>query len=334
MHTRVTRTHWLAYVAAIVALFVASPPVQATTTLRIGHVGNGQGAIHAGAERFAQHLADVSGGEMEVEIIGRGALGNIPELWVQMQAEALDMQVIDTGAISLLESGKPIQVLLTPFLFESQAHLRRYMKSPLARSLLDDIAVTSGIRYLGHVGERSPRVISTTHRPIVSVADLRGMEMRVPRHPMFIEIFDRWGSIATPVQPSDMFMALKSGLVDGEDNGIVTLASGSNASIIRHVTPINWNRSVVALWISDKRWQSLTDQQRSWIDDAVSRSEFDAAAAFDIDMRNAREKLDELGIEIHKPELGGFKAIVEDFVDAHEGTIWPNGEVERIRALR
>ena len=320
--------------AVLLALLLATgvsaePPV----VLRIGHVGHGQGAIHAGAKRFAAHLESASNGSMRVDIVGRGALGRIPELFVQMQSGALDMQVIDVPAIDVLRAGQRMDVLLTPFLFESQAHLRRYFASELARAPLEQLATTLGIRYVGYVAERSPRIVSTTRRPVRSVEDMIGLKMRVPGAPMFREIFAAWGSVPTPTAPGGTFMALKTGLVDGEDNGIVNMVSGPNAAVIRHVTPIDWARTVVGLWIADKRWHGFDERQRDWIREAVAASEREAATAFDVDMRAARRRLDELGIEVHEPDLTGFTAIVDDFVARHEGKRWPEGEVARIRAL-
>jgi len=332
------RSRFRSYLSSIgLAFLLTGPSVHAAgepTVLRIGHTGHGQGALHGGAVRFAQQLETISSGAMQVDIVGRGALGGISDMFVQMQAGALDIQVIDVPAIGVLKAGQRMDVLLTPFLFESQAHLRRYFASETAHGPLRELAANTGIRYIGYVAERSPRVISTTRKAVRAVDDMAGLKMRIPGSPLFREVFAAWGSVPTPTSPGDMFMALRTGMVDGEDNGIVNMVNGQNATVIRHVTPIDWHRAVVGLWFSDIRWNTLDERERDWVHAAASASEQQAADAFELDMKAARKRLEALGIQVHEADLSGFAAIVDDFVARHEGERWPDGEVARIRSLR
>ncbi|NND92417.1 MAG: TRAP transporter substrate-binding protein [Granulosicoccus sp.] len=323
----------LALTLVLVPLWSTHAAAQAKT-LKLAHVGTLDGAIGRGASRFANELRAVSAGAMDVQIIPLAALGGIRENWAQLQAGSLDMQVIDLSAISLLKEAAHAQVSLLPFIFADQTHFRNFAESRLLAELLDPVRQATHIRYLGIVEDRSPRVISTTTTPVTTVADLKGVKIRVPPHPMFIEVFRLWGASPTPLPASEMFMALKSGMVDGEDNGVINLVAGSNIKVIRHFTPINWNRSGVAAWISEHTWKTLTGEQRQWIMDASTRSAESSRLDYDQAMETAMRELTESGITLHEPDLTSFAKAAATMEKAYEGTVWPAGLAASVRALR
>lgn len=302
--------------------------------LKLGHVGHGNGAIHAGADRLAKHLKTVSNNKLTIEIHGRAVLGNIPELWVQMQQGSLDLQVIDAPAIAILKPAKRANVLLVPFLFRDQQHMRMYYKSDVFTELSESITTETGIRFVGAVAERSPRVVSTTKRPIRKVEDMQGLRIRVPGLPIFHDVFKAWGAVPVPIRPTEMFTALKSGVVEGEDNGVINLVYGRNAEIIKYFTPINWKRNVVAAWMSDKTWGSLTEQQQQWVTEAAELAANESANLFSSEMQQAYAELDKFGISVNQPDIDGFKSVTDTIIQSYEGKVWPAGEVARIRAVQ
>jgi len=325
---------WLIALLAIWIGLMLANSAHAKTILKLGHVGHAKGPIGAGAERFASNLRAVSGKRMDVQVVARGALGGISEMWVQMRSGSLDMQVIDIGAITRIRGAERVNVMLTPFLFSDQTHLRRYLNNDLFLDMINEVSAITRIRYLGIVSERSPRVISTTKKSIRTAEDLAGVKMRVPKLPMFVDVFESWGAIPIPVNPPEMFMALKTGLAEGEDNGVINLANGSLIEVIRHFTPINWLRTGVAAWISDGSWEKLSEQERTWVVKAIAQSTKEAAASFEVDIEKAMAKLRAADVHIHVPELNGFRMATDRIIDLHEGKLWPEGEVERIQSLR
>lgn len=326
------RRLWTIFLLAM-ALMVPAQIVYAETIIKLAHVGGPDGAIGRGGYRFADNLEKVSNGEMKVQVIIDGKLGFIPELWAQMQAGALDMQVIDLAAISLFKEAQAMQVSVLPYLFVSQDHFRSFTKAMFTQELLTEIRTKTGIRYLGIVEDRSPRIVSTTKRPVNSVADMKNLKIRVPGHPMYIKVFKHWGAIPTPMNPGEMFMALKTGMVEGEDNGVINLADSSNREVIKYVSQIDWSRSGVAAWISEITWEKLSDQEKLWVNEATLLSEDESQKDYAVNMASAVTKLEELGISIETVDVSGFKSATTDFHKQFEGDIWPQGLVEKIMAL-
>lgn len=308
------------------------PAMAFSTTLKLGHVGGPNTAIGQGGLRFKESLERVSGGQMRVEVHHGGTLGGIRDLWAQMQIGVVDMQVIDLSAISLLKAARPVQVVLLPYLFEDQDHYRRFAESELLETLLREVEQETNIKYLGIVEDRSPRIISTTTRPVSSVDDVIGLKIRVPPHPMFIDVFKLWGAVPTPIPPAEMFMSLKTGIVEAEDNGIVNLANGPLSDVIKHVSQIDWSRSGVAAWISTITWDQLNEQEQSWVQAAAAISQEDSKADFTRRMDEALQLLVEKRINIVDIDVDEFKASSAKIESQYADT-WSPELPERIRQL-
>lgn len=303
-------------------------------TLSLSHVGHETTAMHKGAARFDTHLQTVSGGAMSVKMFPRGQLGDTPELWVQMKAGTLDMQTIDFGAVSMNKPAARAIVTLVPFLFRDQDHVRKYFKSDVFEELSAAITEDTGIRFIEVVSERAPRVVSTTKRPVKTIDDMKGLRVRVPGAPLFIDIFKAWGAVPVSISSTEMLSALKSGIVDGEDNGATSLAEGQNSVVIKHFTTLDWHRGAVALWISEVTWQRLSDQQKNWVKEAAELAGLESQKHYASELQTAFDRLEEKGITIHEPVVEGFYPAREAIVAKHEGKLWPAGEVEKIMAIK
>ncbi|MEZ5730393.1 MAG: TRAP transporter substrate-binding protein [Burkholderiaceae bacterium] len=250
----------------------AAEPLQ----LRLAHVATEGSEIGRAAQRFADELEAVSAKAMHVDIHPRSTLGGMSQLWAQIGAGAIDLYPIDVGAASLLKAGRSLNVMFVPFLFRDQAHYDRFIESPLFVEEMARIDQASKTHFVGLVGHRSPRNIATTKRPIRRAADLAGVQMRVPPSRVFIKTYEAWGAVPVPVPPHELVTALRSGMVEGQSNGITSvyrpdLYRNGNPPL-RFVTPLNWAFSSVGLWVSAARWATLSEDQRGWLVQAATRA--------------------------------------------------------------
>lgn len=300
--------------------------------LKLAHISSHAGPIGVGGDRFAENLKQVSDGKMTVEIFPKASLGGAREIWAQMQAGNIDMQVIDLPAITILKPARPMNVAVLPYMFESQEHFRKFAESELLTEMTDDIREKTGIRYLGIMQDRAPRNISTTGKVVKSVEDLAGLKINIPGAPMFVKLFKSWKTIPTRIPYSDLFMALKSGMTEAQDIGIITLAISSHNEVIKSVTPINWNHSGVAAWITESRWKQLSDQQREWVSEAATISESDSKVVYQQNMEEAHRILTDKGIVFQQVDIDSFKASSKDFHKQFKD-VWPEGMVEKIKAM-
>ncbi|MEZ5652814.1 MAG: TRAP transporter substrate-binding protein [Burkholderiaceae bacterium] len=324
----------LVWVVSLTTLANAAEPI----TLRLGTVATAGGEAGRAAQRFADHLKTASGGRMAVKIFARGKLGGMAEHWAQLRTGALDLFVIDVGAVALNKEARSMWVLFVPFLFRDQAHFDRFTQSELFLDEMARIDRAANFHFTGIIGERSPRIISTTRRAVRSVKDLQGLKMRVPPSPIFIKVFEAWGAVPTPVLPRDLLMALRSGMVDGQSNGIGDIyrpdLHPNGDPPLRHVTPLDWVHTGLGLWMSASRWAGLGEPERAWVRQAAERAQADGAIEAKQRMARAIAGLPAFGITLTEPDRDSFLFAKQVVTDAFEGRDWPKGWVAAISAMQ
>jgi TRAP-type C4-dicarboxylate transport system substrate-binding protein len=104
-----------------------------------------------------------------------------------------------------------------PFMFRSYDHLQKVLDGEVGREIEERMRVNRGIHFISY-WFRGPRYLTTTNRIVRSPEDLEGLKLRVPELPTYIKSWKVFGANPTPIGYSDMFMALKQGVVDGQEN--------------------------------------------------------------------------------------------------------------------
>ncbi|PRY95720.1 TRAP-type C4-dicarboxylate transport system substrate-binding protein [Hasllibacter halocynthiae] len=314
---------------ALSALPVAAQDI----TLTLGHVAPPGSSYQAAAERFAEALDEASGGTMAVDIVPGAALGGLNELWAQLRTDALDLHLIDVGGIIAMREGRPFLVTWAPFLFEDQDHFRRFARSDLFAEMMDGVEAETGVKYLGYVGDRPPRIVTTAETPVRVPNDLRGLTIRTPQHPFVIAAFEAWGASSSPIGAAELLIALRTGVVDGQDNGVIDFVGSGYAEANKHLTPLDYILSGLGLWMSPARWEGMTEEQKGWLTSAAIRAGTDGEAIHEAEMEAAMEALDGLGVTVTEPDTEAFRTAIQPFLDGADGTAWEAGLYERIGGL-
>lgn len=313
------------HLAAGLMACLAWPAAAQDVTLRLAHVAPPQTTYQAAAERFGAALEDVSGGTMAVEIIPGGVLGDLGQLWVQARTGALDLHMIDLAATVAMQEARPFLVLWTPFLFEDQAHFHRFVESERLGQMMADLTEATGLQYMGYLGDRPPRALTTADTPVRTPADLAGLKIRTPEHPMIIGAFEAWGANPTPIRASELFTALRTGLVDGQDNGVIDSVGAGYMEAQGHYMPLDYIHSGLGLWMSPQRFGSLTEEQRGWVHEAAERAGIEGREGFPAEMQAAYDALSETDTELVEPDRDAFLGARDAIVGGMEGTAWPDG---------
>lgn len=321
--------------ALIAAAAVTGGAFSATAdmTLKLAHVAPPQTTYQQAAERFAANLAELSGGTMAVDIVPGGALGDLGQLWVQTRAGSLDLHLIDISAVIAMKEARPFLVMWTPFLFKDQAHFHRFLDSDVFAKMMKDVEDATGVVYLGFAGDRPPRALTTADTAVKTAEDLKGLKIRTPQHPMIIGAFEAWGANPTPLKASELFTALKTGLVDGQDNGVIDFVGAGYAEAQKYYMPLDYIHSGVGIWMSGNRWNALSSEQQAWMKEAAKKAGLDGRALHQEQMSEAMAKLPDLGVTIVEPDLSTFSGATDAIIGNMEGKAWPDGLFSSINGL-
>lgn len=319
-------------VMAMLTLFTVSAQA-AALNLRLGHPAPVTSAHHTWALNFAENFKKLSGGAIQTEVIGGGVLGSPKEQLAQLRAGKLDLWFMDITALMFAKESRQFAVLFAPFLFRDQVHYRKYLSSDVFKNMIEDAEQNVGLKYLGIVGDRSPRSLSTVNRPIKSPDEMKGLKMRVPGLPFVSQTWKAWGASPTPVRGADIYQALQSGMVDGDDNGIINLFERGLLEVLRYHTPINYVHSGLGIFMSGHTWTKLTGQRRGWAQKAVTMED-QRHKSYSEMMALYMEKAEAKGIKIVEPDMAKFQPGAMEVVAEFDGKFWPKGLYQKIQDIR
>jgi len=324
-----------AALAAMIALaLVPATAFAQQVKLKLAHVAPPTSTFQSAAERMNAGLKTLSGGTMELEIVPGGALGSLVQLWAQLRAGTLDMTLIDIGAMTPMKEARAFNVILMPYIFRDLDHYRAFVASDVFKEMMGEVEKGTGIKYLGYVGDRPPRALSTSKTAVRTVQDIKGLKIRTPEVAAITEAFKAFGAAPTPIKASEIYTALQTGLVDGQENGIIDVVAAGWIEVQKYYMAIDYQQSGIGVWMSGARWNSLTDQQKGWVLEAAKKAGIEGAAAYQKELSDAIAIAKKKGMEFIDTDKSGFIKASEPMVKEKEGTVWPKGLVERIQAIK
>lgn len=311
----------------------AAVPAAAQTTLRMAFVAPPPvwGPI---ADRFAQHAAEKTGGQVKIQSFGGGQLGSLPQNYGGLRTGQIDMMLADTGTLSLARGGKDFNALFAPYVFEDFAHFKRFMSSQSFRDMLAPVEKEAGFKYVGYVSDRSARQLTTSKTRVTKLEDLKGLKVRVPETPVILEVFRAWGASPTPVAAAELYLALKQGIVDGQDNGFDAIAGAKYYEVQKYVMKIDYIQSALMVLMSADKWAKLSAaEQKAMIEAAVETEKWASKMTWDV----AEKSIDVIkknGMEVVEPDLAPFKKAAAEVLAKLDGQMWAKGTIEKIRAMK
>jgi tripartite ATP-independent transporter DctP family solute receptor len=289
---------------------------------------------HLAMLKFAEIVKDKTNGEIEVLVYPDAQLGDMTQTLNNMRIGSIDMAYFDVGVGSFMKEYKAMQIVWCPYLFKSKLAARRVMNSKMIYDYIDAATKKSGVRIFAIAGDRSPRAVQTVRGPIMKPEDLKGMKLRMPGLDIFIETAKAWGAKPTVLGMSEIYMALKQGVVEGQDNGFDLSIPPKFHEIAKYWSATDHVYSITGWYIGEKVWTSLTEEQRKIFSQAAE--EAGQLATDEV------EKLDQHGIEILKkagctyvvPDREAFQKATAYVPDQFDGKIWPAGWVQKIKEMQ
>lgn len=258
------------------------------------------------AKKFAQVLKEVSGGQMTATVLAGGLAGGEREIVESQQLGTMDMSVVS----GILQNFDPAMMILEyEFLFKSDEHVKKVFYGPVGEKINKRLIGKTGIRPTA-VFMRTPRLL-TTNKPVNSLADLKGMKIRVPEMAARVALWKALGASPTPMAFPELFTALQTNTIDGQENPIGLINSARFYEVVNNLAVTNHVYGFMLLTISDKVYTAFTNQQKEWFNKAAkSAAEFndeivkkDEKAAMDIVTKR---------MKVTKPEIGPWREATKD----------------------
>jgi len=326
------KTRTLALFAAATALCLA-PAAGAETTFRMAFVAPPPvwGPI---ADRFAQIVAAKTQNEIKIQSMGGGQLGNLPQNYAGLKTGQIDMMLADTGTLALARGGKDFNALFAPYVFRDHAHFKAFFASKTFLDMLGPVEKEAGFKYVGYVSDRTPRQLTTAKTKVMKPEDMKGLKVRVPETPTILEVFKAWGASPTPVAAAELYLAMKQGIVDGQDNGFDAIAGAKYYEVQKYAMRIDYIQSGLMVLMAADKWAKLTPAQQKAMTDAAAETETWASKMTWEIAAKSIAVLKQNGMEIVEPDLAPFKKAAAEALAKLDGQLWAKGTLEKIAAVK
>ncbi len=272
MKTSTTLIRRAVLAVAGAAVFSAALPAFAQDIkprlIRFGYGLNEQSNQGRAAKVFAEAVEKASGGKMRVRTIGASALGPDVQMQNSLIGGAQEMMVGSTA--TLVGITKEMALWDTPFLISNAKEADALLDGPIGDKIRNKLPEKGlvGLAYW----ENGFRNLTNSKRAISKVEDLEGIKLRVMQNNVFLNSFKTLGANAVPMAFSELFSALETNTVDGQENPFNTILSSKFYEVQKYMTVTNHVYSPWIVMASKKWWDQLSKDEQKILSDAAKLS--------------------------------------------------------------
>ncbi|MDR3077240.1 MAG: DctP family TRAP transporter solute-binding subunit, partial [Planctomycetota bacterium] len=185
-------------------------------TLRFGIETSRSDSQYHGAQVFAKHVLDNTGGVIDIRLFPDSVLGSTASQLAQVKSGTLDITLSGSG--NFAGAIPSLNVFDVPFLFRDYDHVDKVMDGPIGRAIMDDAEAQD---YKGlSLWENGFRALTNARNSVRVPDDVKGLKIRVPGMPMHVEAWRLLGANPIPMNYSEVFTALETGAIDAQDHPI------------------------------------------------------------------------------------------------------------------
>ena len=221
-----------------------------------------------GLEEFKKYVEETTGGKVTVECYFNSSL--IPQDQEVNTLMANNVDIV-TGGLDRISEYMPIlEVFNMPYLYQSLEHSQEYWATDKAHALLDQVAQDIGVRVFpdfGYFGERTVNL--NVDKKVTCRADLTNFKVRFPNVEAWIFIGECLGANSVGTAWSEVYLALQTGTLDGQDNPVATTKSSSLYEVTESVTLTGHTLANLYIMMNEEKYQSMSPELQQVIKEAV-----------------------------------------------------------------
>jgi TRAP-type transport system periplasmic protein len=236
--------------------------------IRFGYGLNEQSNQGRATKVLAEEIEKLSGGKMKLRAIGAAALGSDVQMQQALIGGAQEMMVGSTS--TLVGITKEMALWDTPFLINNAQEADAVLDGPIGdkvRNKLEEKGLI-GLVYW----ENGFRNLTNSKRPVVKLEDLNGIKLRVMQNNVYLDSFKSLGANAVPLPFSELFSAMETSAVDGQENPFNTILSSRFYEIQKYLTVTNHVYSPWIVLVSKKWWDGLSKDEKGVLLSAAKKS--------------------------------------------------------------
>lgn len=313
----------------VFGLIATNDSVEAKTIeLKFGHVGAPGSLFLACADEFAKRANAKLGDKAKVTTFGSSQLGKDQELLKKLKLGTIAFSLPSTVMSSVVDE---FGVFEMPYLVLDRGHMRK-IRDEVFWSMIAPKVEEKGYKVIA-VWENGFRNITNNVKPIVGPQDLQGVKLRTPKGEWRVKMFKAYGANPTPMALSEVFVALQTGVIDGQENPFTQIFSQNFHEVQKYLSLSGHVYTPAYLLTGKKTWESLpADVQKILTDEAVGMQEwvYETAEKMEVDLLNKMKGSVEINEVDKKAFVDASGAIYQEF-----GTKVSGGKelIDKVQAL-
>lgn len=253
-------------------------------------------AYGVAANMFDAKLKQVSGGKMSINQFPGAQLGQEPQMLQKMRAGDIDFVITSTANASTLapEAG----VFSLHFIFRDPGHLTRVIADPAVskafRTMITDTVKGAHVLGLMTMGMRN----MYSKKEIKSVDDMKGQKVRVQATKTEDTHFPAYGAQTVHMPFGEVYTSLQTGVVNVAENGVNVYLANKHYEVAPILSMTEHEANNNCIWVSEKTWNSLTDEQKKWVQAAADEVALnEPAKALQLE-KDSAAKLQKMGVKV------------------------------------
>jgi tripartite ATP-independent transporter DctP family solute receptor len=230
------------------------------------------GDAHTEAMRvFKEEVENLSAGHITVDLYIAGAIFTQEGELAAVREGTLDMAYYSASWFA--EFVPYVSMIGAVYTFSGFKHMDRVLNGEIGKAIFEDVAQKTGIRPLGafYLGTRQLNLVEKIGE-VRTPQDLKGVKLRTPASPAWIALGKALGGNPTPMSFGEVYMGLKTGAIDGQDNPLPTDKNAKFYEVTKYI--VLTDHVVNSVWpsINEKKWQSLSDIDKLIIRKAIEKA--------------------------------------------------------------
>lgn len=294
------RTAWSLFAGVLLAGALAAGGAAAQTEIKLGHVGEPGSLFELSSKAFADRVNARLGDKAKVVVYGSSQLGGDSDMLKKLKLGTIDLALPSTVMSSVVPAFGLFEM---PYLVKDREHMKR-IRDEIVMPTLAPLAEKEGFRVLA-VWENGFRHITNNRQPIVTPDDLKGIKLRVPQGTWRVRMFQAYGANPSPLAFSEVFVALQTGVMDGQENPLAQIYPARFYEVQKYLS-LTGHVYTPAYLTAGRSWSKFTPEVRQALTEAARDSQDDVyriAAQLDDDLL---KKLKEAGIQVNEADKDAF----------------------------
>jgi len=284
--------------------------------MKFGHFAADSHPGNLASKMFAEAVEKRTQGQIKITIYPNNALGSPPEVLEQNILGAVDMSLPTQGQLG--KYSKKFNCVMLPFMYDNYAHADRVLDGKFIQWAAPDLE-QAGLVFLSN-WEWGFRNLTNSKHAVNEPGDVKGLKIRTPPELPTQAAMEALGAVVATINFNELQMALKQGVVDGQENPVAVIYSNKLYESQKYLAMTGHNYNTMVHVISKKVWDKLTPEQK-----AIFREE--SKKAGDWMRKTVREaeasqikELEQLGMQVTYPDKAKFKALMKPAYERMKAT--------------